>query len=307
MHAPSDDLLRHPMVHDLLAKCRFPSTSVLRCAVSGGPDSMALLALAVASGARVEAHHVHHHLRVDADDDIVIIRHFADKYGVPVIEHHVTVAPGANLEARAREARYGALPGDALTGHTADDRAETMLINLMRGAAASGLSSMQSERRPLLALRRRDTHDLCAALGITVVNDTMNDDPRFQRTRVRGELVPLLNDISGRDVVPILLRQSDVMADDERLLEELAASIDPTDARSVRDAPLPLARRALRKWLANPYPPDVATIDRVLGVARGDATACDVGAGRSVRRSQQRLSIVTAHRDDPGSRQENVV
>jgi len=307
MHAPSDDLRRHPMVHDLLAKCRFPATPVLRCAVSGGPDSMALLALAVASGARVEAHHVHHHLRVEADKDVIVIRRFADEHGVPVIEHHVTVAPGANLEARAREARYGALPDVALTGHTADDRAETMLINLMRGAAASGLSSMQHERRPLIALRRRDTHDLCAALGIAVVSDTMNDDPRFQRTRVRGELVPLLNDISGRDVVPILVRQSDIMADDERLLDELAATIDPTDARSVRDAPLPLARRALRKWLANPYPPDVATIERVLSVARGQATACDIGSGRSVRRSQQRLSIITAREDDPESRRDNVV
>ena len=268
---------------------------------------MALLALAVASGARVEAHHVNHHLRTDADDDVNIIRRFADEYAVDVVEHHVTVAPGANLEARAREARYGVLPDDALTGHTADDRAETMLINLMRGAAAAGMSSMQRTRRPLLALRRRDTHDLCAVLGIAVVSDTMNDDPRFQRTRVRSELVPLLNDIAGRDVVPILVRQSDIMADDERLLDELAATIDPTDARSVRDAPLPLARRALRKWLANPYPPDVATIERVLTVARGEVTACDIGAGRSVRRSQQRLSIVTAHVHDPGSRRDDVV
>jgi tRNA(Ile)-lysidine synthase len=307
MRAPDDVLVRHPMVRELLTKCRFPAAPVLRCAVSGGPDSMALLALAVASGARVEAHHVHHHLRADADDDVVIIRRFADAHAVSVIEHHVAVAPGPNLEARARDARYGALPGDALTGHTADDRAETMLINLMRGAAASGLSSMQHERRPLLALRRRDTHDLCAALGIAVVSDTMNDDPRFQRTRVRGELVPLLNDIAGRDVVPILVRQSEIMKDDERLLDELAATLDPTDARSVRDAPLPLARRALRRWLASPYPPDVATIERVLAVARGEAKACDIGAGRSVRRSQQRLTIVTSHGDDPGSGDENVV
>ena len=307
MSAPHLQLAAHPAVAALAQRCRFPTAESLRCAVSGGADSMALLALAIATGMRIEAHHVNHHLRPDADEDVAIIRRFADMHNAKVVEHHVEVAPGANLEARARAARYEVLPPDALTGHTADDMAETMLINLMRGAGTAGLSSMQPERRPLLALRRSDTQSLCIALGISVVFDEMNDDPRFQRTRVRHELVPLLNDIAKRDVVPILVRQSEVMGDDDRLLDELASTIDPTDARIVRDAPLPLARRALRRWLANPYPPDVATIERVLGVARGDATACDIGAGRSVRRSQQRLSIVTTQGATPGSGAENVV
>lgn len=307
MNAPSFELRRHPDTVALLARCRFPEASTLRCAVSGGPDSMALLALAVATGARVEAHHVNHHLRTDADADIGVIRRFADSHGVVVVEHHVSVSTGPNLEARARAARYGALPDDALTGHTADDQAETMLINLMRGAGASGLSSMQHARRPLIGLRRSDTHALCRTLAIDVVSDSMNDDPRFQRTRVRSELVPLLNDIAKRDVVPILVRQSDILADDERLLDDLASTIDPTDARSLRDAPLPLARRALRAWLADPYPPDVATIERVLSVARGDATACDIGGGRSIRRSQQRLRLIIGSDADPGSDTKTVV
>jgi tRNA(Ile)-lysidine synthase len=307
MSAPHHEFSAHPAVAPLARLCRFPDVDVVRCAVSGGADSMALLVLALARGVPVEAHHVNHHLRPDADGDVAIIRRFADAHGVTVVEHHVNVPAGANLEARARTARYEVLPPDALTGHTADDMAETMLINLMRGAGTAGLSSMQPERRPLLALRRSDTRSLCSVLGIDVVTDAMNEDPRFQRTRVRHELVPLLNDIAKRDVVPILVRQSDVMGDDDRLLDELASTIDPTDARSVRDAPLPLARRALRSWLANPYPPDVATIERVLAVARGEATACDVGSGRSVRRSQQRLTIVASQGLNPGSDAKNVV
>jgi tRNA(Ile)-lysidine synthase len=119
----------------------------------------------------------------------------------------------------------------------------------------------------------------------------MNDDPRFQRTRIRHELLPLLNHIAERDVALVLARQADVIRDDDTYLEELAAGLDPTDARALIAAPAPLARRALRQWLADPYPPDVATIERVLDVARGATRACDIGANRRVRRSLQRLHI----------------
>jgi tRNA(Ile)-lysidine synthase len=119
----------------------------------------------------------------------------------------------------------------------------------------------------------------------------MNDDPRFQRSRVRHELLPLLDHIAGRDVAAVLARQADVIRDDDALLENLAQGVDPTDARALVAAPAPLARRALRRWLADPYPPDYATVERVLEVARGNALACDIGANRRVRRSQQRLRI----------------
>ena len=93
------------------------------------------------------------------------------------------------------------------------------------------------------------------------------------------------------DVVPVLTRQADVLRDDDALLDELARTIDPTDAKALTAAPRVLARRAVRLWLSGDYPPDVATVDRVLGVAVGNATACDIEGARRIRRSQQRLIL----------------
>jgi tRNA(Ile)-lysidine synthase len=208
--------------------------------------------------------------------------------------HTVDVAPGANLEARARAARAAVLPADALTGHTADDQAETILINLLRGAAASGLAAMRpGPTKPLLALRRAETTALCADLGLDPVTDPSNADRRFLRNRIRADVLPLLCDAAKRDVVPLLLRTGDLLRDDDDLLEQLAAAIDPADARAVAAAAAPLARRALRGWLATDgYVPDLATLNRALDVARGVATACDLGGERRLERHRQRLDIV---------------
>jgi tRNA(Ile)-lysidine synthase len=285
----------HPLLVSLLSRCTFPEpTSQVALAVSGGADSMALLLLAYAHGLDVTIHHVDHQLRPQSHRDIDVIAPVAEKLGVELFVHVVNVDPGANLEARARDARYDVLPSNVMTGHTADDQAETVLINLLRGAGTRGLSAMRpGHRRPLLALRRTETRSLCAALEIEPVDDETNSDPKYLRNRVRGELVPLMNDLSQRDIVPLLVRSADMLRDEHDFLEELAATLDPTDARALAQAPLPLARRAVRAWLSHPYPPDVATVERVLAVARGDVLACDVGGGREVRRSKQRLHLAT--------------
>jgi tRNA(Ile)-lysidine synthase len=255
---------------------------------------MALLLLAYAHGLDVTVHHVDHQLRPQSHRDIDVIAPVAEKLGVELLVHVVSVDPGSNLEARARDARYEVLPQNVMTGHTADDQAETVLINLLRGAGTRGLSAMRpGHRRPLLALRRSETRALCAALEIEPVDDETNSDPKYLRNRVRGELVPLMNDLSQRDIVPLLVRSGDMLRDEHDFLEELAAALDPTDARALAQAPLPLARRAVRAWLSHPYPPDVATVERVLAVARGEVLACDVGGGREVRRSKQRLHLAT--------------
>lgn len=278
----------------LLARCTFPpAETAVTCAVSGGPDSTALLALAAAAGCRVTAIHVDHGLRAGSDAESEVVAESATRCGATFQAARVTVEPGPNLEARARAARYGALPADVLTGHTADDQAETILVNLLRGAGAGGLSAMtgqrQRRRRPLLALRRADTVALCAALGLRTIADPTNADLRHVRNRVRAELLPLMAAISGRDPVPILVRQAAVLAADAESLDAMAVAVDPSDARALAAAPLPVARRAVRHWLAGEHPPDLATVDRVLGVARGDAVATDVGGGWSVRRTNQRL------------------
>jgi tRNA(Ile)-lysidine synthase len=207
----------------------------------------------------------------------------------------VDVGDGPNLEARARDARYAVLPSDVLTGHTADDQAETVLVNLLRGAGASGLAAMRpGARRPILGLRRAETTALCEALALPVVHDPSNLDPRHVRNRVRHELLPLMADVSRRDVVPILTRQADLARDEADLLDDMAAAIDPTDAITLASAPLPLARRSVRRWLTTTHPPDAATVERVLEVARGTVVATEIGRGLRVERHRQRLSVQSA-------------
>lgn len=295
MPALTENLLTHPLVVAALARCTFPPVgSAVTCAVSGGADSTALLILSVAHGCRVTAIHIDHGMRPESHREAAHVQKISDALGVEFQSKRVHVEPGGNLEARLREARYAALPVDVLTGHTADDQAETVLINLLRGSGLGGLSGMRpSEQHPLLKLRRLETRELCRSLEIDVIDDPSNEDPKFQRNRVRHELVPLLNDLANRDVSMILTRQADLLRADADLLDELAMQLDPTDAQQIANAPVALARRAIRAWIASPYPPDSATVERVLQVARGEVTACDIGNSRQVRRSRQRLNIVS--------------
>jgi tRNA(Ile)-lysidine synthase len=284
----------HPLVAELLTKCTFaPSNNSIHCAVSGGADSVALLVLAAAHCTDVTAWHVDHGLRDGSATEAQIVDDIAIALGAKFESRTVVVEMGSNLEARAREARFAVLPTDVTTGHTADDQAETVLVNLLRGAGMRGLSGMQrGPSHPILQLRRSDTVALCNALGIAVFHDPSNDDDRFQRNRIRHEVLPLLQSISQRDVVSVIARQAELVRDDDALLDELASAIDPTDAKAIAAAPQALARRALRMWLAHPYPPDLATVERVLCVARGETPGCDIGGGRQVKRSQQRLKII---------------
>ena len=293
MTAFRDAVRQHDLVNSLLPRCTFPHPGThVDCAVSGGADSVTLLVLAAAHGCEPTAWHVDHHLRPDGAREAALVEELATRLGCGFEVRHVTIDAATNVEARAREARFAVLPNGVMTGHTADDQAETMLVNLIRGAGSRGLAGMTpSVTKPILALRRSETHALCAALGLEVVADPTNDSSAFQRNRIRNEVIPLLNEISSRDVVPVLTRQADVLRDDDVLLDELARTIDPTDAKALNAAPRALARRAVRLWLTGDYPPDVATVDRVLGVAAGDATACDIEGARRVRRSQQRLIL----------------
>jgi tRNA(Ile)-lysidine synthase len=157
---------------------------------------------------------------------------------------------------------------------------------------------MAIAQRPLARLRRAETHALCDAMRIETVDDPTNRDPSIRRNRVRHELLPLLDAIAQRDVAAVIARQSEIVRDDVSLLDELASAIDPTDARVLANAPIALARRAVRAWLrcgtdAERHPPDAATVERVLAVARGEAKGTDVGGGRRVKRSRGQLVLTT--------------
>ena len=259
--------------------------------------------LAIAAGCTVTAHHVDHGVRADSVADAEIAWATAASLGVEFVLHHidrrrVDVAPGPNLEARLRRARYDALPSGVLTGHTADDQAETVLLNLLRGAGLDGLTAMSpGPTKPLLALRRYETVTVCEALGLAVATDPTNVDPSFRRNRIRHEALPLLADIAQRDPVNVLARTADVLRHDLDLLDGLAAELDPADARQLAAAHPALASRAVRRWLAaDGYAPDAAAVERVLAVAAGTHLACELTGGRRVERSGQRLRVVAPAR-----------
>ena len=132
---------------------------------------------------------------------------------------------------------------------------------------------------------------MCEADGLIPFTDPTNTAPVQRRNRVRAELLPLLDDIARRDVVPVLARQAALLRDEADALDALAAVLDPTDAAALAAAPPAVARRALRAWLTTDHPPDAATVERVLAVARNEAKAADVGGGRRVARTRNVLRL----------------
>lgn len=286
----------------LLTRCRFPDAapgSPLACALSGGPDSSALVALAVAAGFRVTAWHVDHGLRSDAAADEALARQVAARLGAGFEVRRVELEPGADLEARARAARYEALPHDVCTGHTADDRAETVLLNIGRGAGLAGAAAPFGRvRRPLLELRRSETRALCEQMGLPVADDPMNHDPHFARVAIRRDVIPALAAALGRDPVPLINRHAAIATDAAEVIGELASELDPTDCRALVDAPRAVATEALRLWLTEQTgsctPPDAASVQRVLDVAEGRVLATEIEGGHRVARTALRLRVEPA-------------
>ncbi|MGB8179480.1 MAG: tRNA lysidine(34) synthetase TilS, partial [Acidimicrobiales bacterium] len=238
--------------HELLAACRFPAAGTsVDLAVSGGADSLGLLLLAREAHLDVRVHHVDHHARPASTVDAEFVVAVARSFDVPVVVHDVAVMPGANFEARARGERRRVLPEGSLTGHTMDDLAETVLLNMMRGAGLDGLSPLVNDpTKPLVRARRSDVAALVAARGLEARHDESNDDLSFRRNRVRHQLMPLLADVAQRDIVPILARQADVIFDERAWLNVLvqgdaALALSDADCRELRQWP----RARLRRWL----------------------------------------------------------
>jgi tRNA(Ile)-lysidine synthase len=251
---------------DPLAPWREPFATEVRGLVapvvvgcSGGADSVALLALAADAGLAPIAVHVDHALRAGSGGEAAAVGAVAARLGGEVRAVRAPVTAGPNLEARAREARYEALERarvelDAavvLVGHTTDDQAETVLLNVLRGSAGSGLAGMAPRHghvvRPLLGYRREQTRALCEALGLSVLTDPMNDDRAFRRVAIRHDVLPMLSALAERDLVPVLARQADILRSESEYLDALATrawpDADPPSARALAELPLPLARR----------------------------------------------------------------
>ena len=178
----------------------------LGLAVSGGPDSLALLLLAhAAMPGQIAVCSIDHGLRPEAAGEVALVERIAGERGIPFTPLAVALAPG-NVQARGREARYAALAGWAraeglgavATAHHADDQAETLLMRLNRGSGLAGLAGVRAVSqiadsevallRPLLGWRKVELAGVVAAAGITAVQDPSNANPDFDRARLRMAL-----------------------------------------------------------------------------------------------------------------------
>ena len=281
------------LLSELQARCVFPlSGTKVDCAVSGGADSLALLLLAVNAGLKVTAWHVDHGLRETSSEEGKMVFKVASDLGVKARCIEAFVDDGPNLEARARDARRKVLPSQVLTGHTADDQAETVILNLLRGSGVQGTSGIgEPHRRPILDLRRHETKELCLSEKLDPVNDPMNLDPRFTRNRIRNEVVPLLAEVAGRDPVPLLTRHANLAGEASGILDDLIKDLDITDVRSVDDTPDPVVKFAIQEWLTCKIgsPADSSSVNRVLQIVRGEIKGTEIPGGFRVDRSQGKV------------------
>jgi len=178
----------------------------LGLAVSGGPDSLALMLLAHdAMPGGIAVCSIDHGLRAEAAGEVALVERIAGERGIPFRAMTVTPGPG-NVQARAREARYAALArwaqderlGAVATAHHADDQAETLLMRLNRASGLAGLAGVRAHTRiegseitllrPLLGWRKAELTAIVTAAGITPADDPSNSNPAFDRARLRGAL-----------------------------------------------------------------------------------------------------------------------
>ncbi|MCX6498554.1 MAG: tRNA lysidine(34) synthetase TilS [Arthrobacter sp.] len=255
------------MLQDALADAGYPGRVLVAC--SGGPDSLALAAVAAyfARRGHVDGHPVSvgavvvdHQLQPGSAAVAAAAATALRELGLsPVQVRTVDVAPtGMGPEAAARDARHAALESAAedtgsaavLLGHTLDDQAEQVLLGLARGSGTRSLAGMRPVRghllRPFLGLRRAETLEICAVEGLEPWHDPSNADPSFARSRTRVEVLPLLEDKLGPGVAESLARTAAILQLDADYLEDVANdTFTRLQERSGPDLSLPEA--ALRE------------------------------------------------------------
>ncbi|MFN2594994.1 MAG: tRNA lysidine(34) synthetase TilS [Actinomycetota bacterium] len=210
-------------------------------AVSGGPDSLCLLDILTRLDVRpLVVGHVDHGLSETSESIAVGVARLAAEAGLDVHVARAQGLEGANLHARARAFRYSFFDtimretgaDRVATGHTLDDRVETTLARFIHGAGTSvlaGLKAVEGARvRPLLALRRSETRRYCEERELEYVDDPANSDPRFERTRVRTEILAAIEGRFGDGAVRAMATSIDRLAEDAKALEGLTDSLYPT-------------------------------------------------------------------------------
>ncbi|CAI3790921.1 tRNA lysidine(34) synthetase TilS [Pseudarthrobacter sp. MM222] len=255
------------MLQDALAGAGYPERVLVAC--SGGPDSLALAAVAAyfARRGHVDGHPVSvgavvvdHQLQPGSAGIAAATAATLGGLGIgPVQIRTVDVAAtGMGPEAAAREARHTALEAAAdelgagviLLGHTLDDQAEQVLLGLARGSGTRSLAGMRPGRgrllRPFLGLRRADTLEICSVEDLDPWHDPSNEDPAFARSRTRVEVLPLLEEKLGPGVAESLARTAAILQLDADYLEDVA---NDTFARlqELSGAEISLPETALRE------------------------------------------------------------
>lgn len=318
---PANNASLASSVHHFLARllhARSFSSTTLLAAFSGGLDSSVLLHVLVSLQAKLrfnlEVMHVHHGLSANADAWADFCLSTCVKYGVPcqVVRVQVDTSQGLGIEAAARHARYAALnlaSADYIAlAHHQDDQAETVMLQLARGAGVKGMSAMamqdESTRliRPLLAIGRADLETYAKAHGLAWIEDESNSNQQYARNAMRHAVLPTIAQHYPA-ITATLARTANHMAEASALLDELAA-IDATKAIQtasystytslnlavLQELSLPRASNLLRFWLAQnavlmPSTEQLTQLRNQLLTAASSANVkISVGSALSVRR-----------------------
>lgn len=287
-------------------------TGRLVVALSGGADSAALAWAVATLGAPARAVSIDHGLAGSAR---LMAAATAIAAGLGLHHETISVRTEGSSETVLRTARLAALESaiDAdetiLTGHTADDQAETVLGNLVRGAGAAGLSGIPRRRgvfvRPLLGVRRETCRLAAAELGLPFVDDPENADLSIRRNRLRLETLPHLGEYNPQ-VIEAIERSARLIDADDAFLEALAAAVPvgrDEEAITVPAAALttlaaPIATRVVRAMLRSaegPYAGEAADVDAVMTVAATGVSASLSGDLLAVRER----ALVVIHPNHP--------
>jgi tRNA(Ile)-lysidine synthase len=275
---------------------------------SGGPDSVCLLYalwhLRRLFKIRLAVFHFDHRLREDSAKDAAYVRNLARRLRLPFHLREAVEEPtkGVSVEAWASVARMNAAndvrreigASAGAEGHTLDDQAETILLNLIRGSGLEGLTGIEPGQRdqtrlvqPLIEVERSDVEAFCRALHLRPRRDPMNEDRRYLRAAIRHEVLPMLERATGRGVARSIARTADLLRADRDELDTLAvlAYRDVVDGdrgadvrlavAALRALPRPVASRVIRFAAYELLPSDRAApwskdaIEAVLDLAEG--------------------------------------
>ncbi len=271
--------LQRQVVRTIRDRQLFALGAHLLVAVSGGPDSTALLMmmarLAPSWRLKLTAVHVNYRLRgTESDGDETFVSSLCGRLGIRLVTCHPILKKRrgqSSIQALARDLRYTAMKDVAKTigadrivvGHTADDQAETILLWMLRGAGLSGLAGMPYLRdgvivRPLLSSTRAQLLKFLQDEGLSYRQDSSNRSLHYRRNRIRHELLPLLRQIAPGGI-EALLRQAELLRADEECLEEMVVAQWPAlvqpepggsyriDRRQFLKTPAGLQRRLIRR------------------------------------------------------------